>query len=116
MVTKTLQSLANLGNFSVKEAFMQPMNEFLMDHTSSMMDFIDESSACKEEIEQVVYPVDLERELAQFQSLISSNRGSLENSKTPQIKELIKLVDKLDSKLDSMSKVSLGAFLRMEEH
>jgi len=95
---------------------MQPMNEFLMDHTSSMMDFIDEASSCKEEIESVIYPVDLERELSQFQQLISSNLGTFENSKTPQIKELVKLVNKLDSKLDSMSKVSLGAFLKMEEH
>jgi hypothetical protein len=100
----------------VKEAFMQPMNEFLMDNTSSMMDFIDEASTCKEDLEPTVYPVDLERECAQFQQLISSNRGALENSRTPQIKELIKIVDKLDSKLDSMSKVSLGAFLRMGEH
>jgi len=115
LITKTLQCLANLGNFSVKEAFMQPMNEFLMDRTSNMMDFIDEASTSRQEPENHVYPVDLEREYAQFQQYVASKKDSLQSSKSSQIQTLIKIVDKLELKLDNMSRVSLGAFLKEKE-
>ena len=88
------------------------MNEFLMNNTSSMMDFIDEASTCREEIEPVVYPVELEREFAQLHQFCASNISALEASKAPHIKDLVKIVRKLDTKMDSMSRVSLGAFLK----
>lgn len=115
MITKTLQCLANLGNFSAKEPFLQPMNEFLVDHTPALKDFINEASTVHEEPVPVSYPVDTERELAHFQQFISSKKNDLASSKSPQIIQLLKLVSALDLRLEAMSKASFGAFL-MNKH
>ncbi|KAI9893809.1 MAG: hypothetical protein M1814_005362 [Vezdaea aestivalis] len=42
LVSKTLQVLANLSTFGVKEPFMQPMNQFLSQNRQEFKSFIDE--------------------------------------------------------------------------
>ncbi|RPB24447.1 hypothetical protein L211DRAFT_164418 [Terfezia boudieri ATCC MYA-4762] len=41
LVAKSLQGLANMTPFGVKEPWMEPMNEFLDEHTNEFRDFID---------------------------------------------------------------------------
>ena len=42
LITKTLQTLANLGTFGSKEPWMEPMNVFLTTHRPEFKSFIDE--------------------------------------------------------------------------
>ena len=44
LLAKTLQCLANLANFGVKEPYMVGMNVFIMDHSNQLMEFIDSIS------------------------------------------------------------------------
>ncbi|KAI9777148.1 MAG: hypothetical protein M1835_005318 [Candelina submexicana] len=41
LIAKSLQGLANLTSFGVKEAWMEPMNQFLVAHRQQFKDFID---------------------------------------------------------------------------
>ena len=41
LLAKTMQCLANLANFGVKEPFMVEMNGFIMDNSHRLMEFID---------------------------------------------------------------------------
>ncbi|KAI1295006.1 hypothetical protein EDD11_008058, partial [Mortierella claussenii] len=42
LIAKSLQGLANLVMFGTKEAWMVPMNDFIMENTKSLKDFIDQ--------------------------------------------------------------------------
>lgn len=44
LLAKTMQCLANLANFGVKEPYMVEMNAFIMEHSHSVMEFIDNIS------------------------------------------------------------------------
>jgi len=85
-----------------------------MNHTSDMMHFIDEASKCDIEPDDSVYPVDLAKEYAQLHRYIYNKKSILKNSKSQQVQTLVKVVDKLEKKLEDLSKLSLGAFLRDE--
>ncbi|KAF8471191.1 hypothetical protein BDZ91DRAFT_791397 [Kalaharituber pfeilii] len=41
LIAKSLQGLANMTTFGVKEPWMEPMNEFLTEHSDEFKDFID---------------------------------------------------------------------------
>eukprot|EP00158_Paraphelidium_tribonemae_P009374 Partr_v1_DN28848_c0_g2_i3_m33871 putative GTPase Activating protein len=41
LLAKTLQCLANVASFGVKEPYMVDMNSFIMDHVNGLMEFID---------------------------------------------------------------------------
>lgn len=41
LVAKSLQGLANMTTFGVKEPWMEPMNEFLDSHSSELREFVD---------------------------------------------------------------------------
>ncbi|KAF3940894.1 Neurofibromin [Dactylella cylindrospora] len=45
LIAKSLQGLANMTTFGVKEPWFEPMNEFLVDHTTEFRQFIDSISA-----------------------------------------------------------------------
>ncbi|RKP38023.1 hypothetical protein BJ085DRAFT_40104 [Dimargaris cristalligena] len=49
LLAKSVQCLANLSGFGVKEPHMSPMNEFVMENSSALMEFIDFIATCKED-------------------------------------------------------------------
>ncbi|KAJ6257336.1 hypothetical protein Dda_8225 [Drechslerella dactyloides] len=54
LLAKSLQGLANMTTFGVKEPFMEPMNEFLLENTVDFKRFIDDVSLASPEIQQAV--------------------------------------------------------------
>ncbi|KAJ1912579.1 hypothetical protein IWQ60_009603 [Tieghemiomyces parasiticus] len=49
LLAKSVQCLANLSEFGVKEPHMSPMNEFVMENSSALMEFIDFLASQKDE-------------------------------------------------------------------
>jgi hypothetical protein len=41
LIAKSLQGLANMTTFGIKEPWMSPMNEFLAEHKAELQDFVD---------------------------------------------------------------------------
>jgi len=80
-----------------------------------LKDFINEASTCREEPVSKPYPVDMEKEFSQFHQFVMSKEDELLSSKTPGITNLVKITTTLDRRLEVLSKVSFGAFLKMAE-
>lgn len=57
LMAKALQGLANMTNFGSKEAWMEPMNRFIMYHRHEFKDFVDEICAIpSERVPQMMNP------------------------------------------------------------
>ncbi|EWC48877.1 hypothetical protein DRE_00182 [Drechslerella stenobrocha 248] len=54
LLAKSLQGLANMTTFGVKEPWFEPMNEFLLENTAKFKEFIDSISLPSPEIQQSV--------------------------------------------------------------
>jgi len=74
LLSKTLQNLANLAEFSGKEDFMLSMNEFVLYNMENLKTFIDELSTCPEAnyTPTVSPPVVFEKEMASIYRHIKS--------------------------------------------
>ncbi|KCV70752.1 hypothetical protein H696_03103 [Fonticula alba] len=115
LVAKTIQTMANIGSFDVKEAYMQPLNSFLQDNTHGMMDFIDYVSKLDNigpSIEaSVTYPIDLALEAAHLHDFVSSYTKEFRKAGLPRLTELLSITDKLTAELRRRNQVSLMDFL-----
>lgn len=85
LLAKTMQCLANLSNFGIKEPFMIEMNSFIMDHSHQLTEFIDEISQLRKGEEKADYivslyhkmSIDVEMQYSQLHTFIRKNLEKL---------------------------------------
>jgi len=94
---------------------MQPMNQFLVDHTDALKAYINEASTCLKEPPPRIYSVDLEREYSQFLRFVVSVEPDLLASKSPGIIALLKAKDVATRRLEHMNQMAFGDFLKMDD-
>jgi len=111
LIAKTLQVLANLGSFGIKELYMAPMNDYIMTQTDKMTDFIDSVASTDGPATSAPVPVDQAYELALLQQYISSNKDRLVKSNRESIKTIVKVAEKVDRTIDKYDKMDLASFL-----
>ncbi len=77
------------------------------------MDFIDVVSACDQDPTPTPIPIDIEKEYAELQYYLTSRRAQIQSKTSNSLVEsLIQAADKLDSRIDSLSRINFRVFLQ----
>ncbi|KAJ2996628.1 hypothetical protein HDV02_006326 [Globomyces sp. JEL0801] len=107
LIAKTLQNLSNLVEFGQKEAFMEPMNSFILSQIDDMKKFIDTISSTtpspKEmEVKLLKYSDDIvARECAEVHAILATSLDKMIafDSKSTLLPKLVTITNEIDSKL-----------------
>ena len=79
LLAKTMQCLANLANFGVKEPYMIDMNSFIMDHSNLLTEYIDSISTLPSNPTPLSkHAIDLEKQFSSLHRFIRNNTFELE--------------------------------------
>ncbi|KAI5794561.1 hypothetical protein FPQ18DRAFT_155657 [Pyronema domesticum] len=54
LIAKSLQGLANMTTFGIKEPWMSPMNEFLSEHKAELKDFVDSVTSISPHLDKAI--------------------------------------------------------------
>lgn len=118
LISKTIQSMANLAEFGAKESYMKPLNSYIRENTELMKNLIDGvSRPTASTVVEIPTNYHLNKELGHCHYLLKSNLdliSSIENfESTPlhiEINLIQKKIDKYKKEIDEIEKRTMTTF------